>query len=101
MSKIFKSKFFKKALALFACIAVMCCMAVPAFAAEGDPDPSVAVSAISSAFSDVTSVINISNILSAIGIALGAAVLLFFFWWGLRKVIRMVMAAFKKGKVSV
>lgn len=99
MSKFLKSKFFKKAFALVGCVAVMCSMALPASAAS--EDASAAVSAISSAFGDVTSVISISNILSAIGIALGAAVLLFFFWWGLRKVIRMVMTAFKKGKVSV
>lgn len=94
-----KNKLFKKVFAVVACIAVMGCMAVPAFAA--DEDSSVAVSAISSAFADITSTINISTILSALGIALGASVLLFFFWWGIRKVIRMVMGAFKKGQVNV
>lgn len=99
MKKIFKSKAFKKVFGICAAVVSAVMMALPASAA--DVDASAAVSAVSSAFGDVTSVINVTNILSAIGIALGASVVLFFFWWGLRKVIRMVMSAFKKGKVSV
>lgn len=101
MKKFFKkSKLLKKAFALVACVAVMACFAIPSFAAS-ETDSSQAVSAISSAFSDITATINVSTILSAIGVALGACVLLFFFWWGLRKVIKMVMSAFRKGKISV
>ncbi len=96
-----KNKFIKKAFALVACIAVMACMSVPAFAASEGADSAVAVSAVQSIFDDLTATVNVSSILSAIGIALGASVLLFFFWWALRKVIKMVMAAFRKGKVSV
>lgn len=101
MKKFFqKNKLLKKVFAVVACIAVMGCMAVPAFATDGS-DSATAVSAVQSIFNDLTETINVSSILSAIGIALGASVLLFFFWWGIRKVIKMVMTAFRKGKVSV
>lgn len=92
---------FKKIFAILACVIVLGAMCIPfAFAAEGDA-ASEAVSAITSGFGQITSTITIGNILSVLGIVLAVAVGFFFFWWGIRKVVRVVTAAFKKGKISV
>lgn len=45
--------------------------------------------------------ISVSTIVGVLGIAAGAAVGLAFMWWGVRKLTRVLMAAFKKGKVSL
>lgn len=49
----------------------------------------------------VTSAFNITTIAQIIGIVLAGCVGLFLFWWGARKVVRMISAAFKKGKISL
>lgn len=64
-------------------------------------DSSEAVSAVQSVFADVTGTINISSVVSILGIVVGACIALVFMWWGIRKVIKIIMGAFKKGKISV
>ena len=55
---------------------------------------------ISTLWTTLTADINIGNVVAIIGICLGACVGLALFWFGLRYVIRKLMAALKKGKVS-
>lgn len=64
------------------------------------------VTAITSA--DFTSVlsalqaqISVSSVVGVLATAAGAAVGLAFMWWGVRKLTRVLMSAFKKGKVSL
>lgn len=45
--------------------------------------------------------ISVSTIVEVLAIAAGAAVGLAFMWWGVRKLVRVLMSAFKKGKVSL
>lgn len=45
--------------------------------------------------------ISVSSIVGVLAVAAGAAVGLAFMWWGVRKLVRVLMAAFKKGKVSL
>ena len=64
------------------------------------------VNAISSAdFSSVLttlqSQISVSTIVEVLGVAAASAVGFAFMWWGVRKLIRVLMGAFKKGKVSL
>lgn len=49
----------------------------------------------------LTSVISWANIVPILVGVLGVSVGLAFSWWAMRKGARMLMAAFKKGKVSV
>lgn len=49
----------------------------------------------------VTSQISVSNVATVLGIIAGAGVGFAFFWWGCRKALRALMAAFKKGKISI
>lgn len=97
-------KSFRKIFAILAVVTVLGAMCIPfAFAAEGDSAnyASEAVSAMKSGFSQVTGTITISNVLTVLAIVLGTAVGFFFFWWGIRKVIRVVSKSFKSGRVSV
>lgn len=45
--------------------------------------------------------ISVSTVVEVLAVVVGACVGLAFMWWGVRKVIRALMSAFKKGKVSV
>lgn len=58
--------------------------------------------------SDFTSVlsvlqeqISVSTVVGVLGVAAGAAVGLAFMWWGVRKLVKVLMSAFKKGKISL
>lgn len=98
ISKTSIKKNLKKVLALFAVVMIMGAMAVPCFAADGDSE---AVSAVKAGFTQVTGTISIANVLQVLAIVLGVAFGFFFFWWGIRKVIRVASKAFKNGRVSV
>lgn len=45
--------------------------------------------------------ISVSTVVEVLAVVVGACVGLAFMWWGVRKVTRALMSAFKKGKVSV
>lgn len=49
----------------------------------------------------VTAQISVSNVATVCGTIAGAGVGFAFFWWGGRKALRALMAAFKKGKISI
>ena len=64
------------------------------------------ITAITSA--DFTSVlttlqsqISVGTIVEVLAVAAGACVGLAFMWWGVRKLTKALMGAFKKGKVSI
>lgn len=48
----------------------------------------------------LTAQVSVSTVVTVIAAGMAACVGLAFMWWGVRKLIRMIMAAFKKGKVS-
>lgn len=79
---------------------IVCCSVLPTcFAAEvTDVSPADAGKQV---FDSMHEVLNFTTILSVIAVALGAALAIFLGWWAIRKVSRMVMNAFSKGKVSV
>lgn len=45
--------------------------------------------------------ISVSTIVEVLAVLVGACVGLAFMWWGVRKLVRAIMSAFKKGKVSL
>ena len=49
----------------------------------------------------VTSQISVSTVASVLATLATAGVGFAFFWWGARKALRALMAAFKKGKISI
>lgn len=88
-----------KIVAAFSGGAVIASGAISAFAT--DPTQAEAVSAAKSLMDTATQTMNIGNIVAIVGAGIGAVIGLFLAWWGARKLVRMLMNAFKKGKVSV
>lgn len=83
------------ALVVFSVLAVSM---VACFAEGGSAE---AVSAVQSVFTDVTGTINIGSVVQILGIVVAACVGLVLMWFGIRKVIKIIMGAFRKGKISV
>lgn len=61
----------------------------------------VSASDWSSVISAVTSQVNVSTIVGVLATLAAAGVGLAFMWWGVRKAVGSLMAAFKKGRVSI
>lgn len=49
----------------------------------------------------ITSQISVSTVAEVLTYAAGLAIALVFFWWGVRKALRVLMGAFRKGRMSV
>lgn len=49
----------------------------------------------------LTGQISVTQVVGVIASAIGAGIGLVFMWWGGRKAVRTLMAAFRKGKVSM
>lgn len=45
--------------------------------------------------------ISVSTVAAVIASCVAACIALVFFWWGVRKVVRMIMSAFKRGKLKI
>lgn len=61
----------------------------------------IAVADFESVLTALQGQISVSTVVGVLAVAAGAAVGLAFMWWGVRKLTRVLMAAFKKGKVSL
>lgn len=49
----------------------------------------------------MTSQISVSTVVAVLASTTGAAIGLVFMWWGVRKLARVLMSAFRRGKLSV
>lgn len=45
--------------------------------------------------------ISVTTIVEVLAACIGVCIGLVFFWWGVRKVVRMLMTAFKRGKLRI
>lgn len=77
--------------------AVSSALAVPALAAT---ETVVTASDWSSVISSLTAQISVSTVVGVLATTVAAGVGLVFMWWGVRKAIRTIMAAFRKGRMS-
>ena len=73
-------------------------LAVPAFATGGT---TVTASDWASVISSLTGQISVSTVVGVLATTVAAGVGLVFMWWGVRKAVRTIMAAFRKGRMSV
>lgn len=55
---------------------------------------------LASVLSAITDQISVTTVIAVVAGAIGAAIGLVFMWWGVRKLIRVIMSAFRKGKLS-
>lgn len=60
----------------------------------------VTSSAFSEVVSAITGQISVSTIMGVLASAVPIAAGMVFAWWGLRKVTRIIMGAFRKGKLN-
>lgn len=61
----------------------------------------IAVADFESVLTALQGQISVSTVVGVLAVAAGAAVGLAFMWWGVRKLTRVLMSAFKKGRVSL
>ena len=93
---------YKVALITAATALTSAALAFPASATESDPSgESVTAADWSSVISALTDQINVSSVVAVLATFVAAGVGLAFMWWGVRKGIRSLMSAFRKGRVSV
>lgn len=69
-------------------------------ASSGGPTV-VSASDWSSVISALTAQISVSTIVGVLATLVTAGIGLVFMWWGVRKALRSLMAAFRKGKMSL
>lgn len=55
---------------------------------------------LSSVLSAITGQISVTTVIAVVAGAIGAAVGLVFMWWGVRKLIKVLMGAFRNGRLS-
>lgn len=72
----------------------------PAFASGGGSS-TVAPADWAPVITELTNQVSVSTIIGALATFVAAGIGLVFMWWGLRKGIRSLMGAFRKGKLSV
>lgn len=92
-----KSKMTRFVPALFAMVMMM---GMTAFAAEVTGTP-VAADAWKPVIDALTAQISVSTVVAALATFVTAGIGLVFMWWGLRKGLRSLMSAFRKGRMSV
>ena len=71
------------------------------FALEGGSATVVTASDWASVISAMTAQISVSTIVGVMATIVAACIGIVFMWWGVRKAVRALMAAFRKGKISV
>ena len=63
-------------------------------------DP-ITSSSFSGVISAITAQLSVSTVAEVLTYAAGIAVALVFFWWGVRKALAVIMAAMRKGRMSI
>lgn len=100
--KAFWLKNRRKVMSVICAVMVLVMSCVTAFAVdEAVSDAVTPDAAARQVFSTLSGTMNLTTILSVIGVALLAVVGLVAGWWAIRKVTRMIFSAFKKGKAAV
>lgn len=61
----------------------------------------ISSSSFSGVLTAITAQISVSTVAEVLTYAAGIAVALVFFWWGVRKALRVLMGAFRRGRMSV
>ena len=92
----------KKILLVALSFLLVCAMSVSVFAAEsgGTTQGQVTYNDISSIFEQISSQFSVSSIVSLLAGVLGVSIAFVFLWWAVRKLIKIVMSAIRKGRVS-
>lgn len=93
----------KKIIAISMALCLIFAMSVPVFASSGgggSTSTQVSYSDISSIFEQITAQFSVSSIIALLAGVLGVSIAFVFMWWAVRKLIKIVMSAIRKGRVS-
>lgn len=71
------------------------------FASSGSGFTATTASDWSSVISALTAQISVQTIVAVLATLVASGIGLVFMWWGVRKALRSLMAAFRKGKMSL
>ena len=71
------------------------------FALEGGTATAVTASDWASVISAMTAQVSVATIVGVLASVVAACIGIVFMWWGVRKAVCALMAAFRKGKISV
>lgn len=66
----------------------------------GEGSTAIGWSDLSSVLSAITGQISVTTVIGVVAGAIGASIALVFMWWGIRKLIRVLMSAFRNGRLS-
>lgn len=69
--------------------------------ASSIPATAITTADFQSIIDALTAQISVSTVVTVVAAGMTAAVGFVFMWWGVRKLVRMIMSAVKKGKASV
>lgn len=61
----------------------------------------ISSTAWSSVLTALQAQISVSSVVEVLAVLVGAAIGLVFMWWGVRKTAKVLMSAFRKGKLSI
>lgn len=82
-------------------VATTVAMGATSLVAHASESTTVTSSDWKSVIDSLTAQISVSTVVAVLASAAGIAVGFVFLWWGLRKVVRMIMGAVRGGKFSV
>lgn len=83
--------------AVMAVWGVLCAVGLPHMAwAEA-----ISSSSFTGVINAITGQISVTTVAEVLTYAAGLAISLVFFWWGVRKAVRVLMGAFRRGRMSV
>lgn len=91
------------------CLCVLClagCFVFGASASETATDvvaitPDEAINAAQGLFGQISQTLNFSNVAKVLAIGIGSCIGIWLAWWGLRKLLRMIVRVLEKGKLSL
>lgn len=90
----------RKSLSLFLVVCVMVCCLVSVSADEVTVTP-VTSSDWQSVIDSMTAQVSVATVVGVLTVIAAACIGLVFMWWGVRKATHALMAAFRKGKISI
>lgn len=89
----------KKVVCFALAASVSAVMSLPVLAAEGG-STTIGYGDFSSIIDTIKNQVSVTTIVGVIGSVTAVCIGLVFFWWAFRKVVRMIMSAFRGGKYT-
>lgn len=90
----------KRIFAIVFAVVLMMTMSVSVFASSTGGDSVSYDTSIKPILDKILGQLSIANIVAMIGSFIGAGIAFVFLWWAIRKGIKVLMSAIRKGKVS-